>query len=230
MAIRINSSAQILVSNMTPGSIVNPVNGITVMCWLRKVVWNETGTRSLIGVYEVSASGAIQLGVNQLLGNLSFWNWGGTTLVNYPLTSLVSNQWYHFCYVYNQVNSLLYVNGELVNTTTVIPQNVGLNRVQVNSFPATPPLSISGTELSGDFEVDDYRMYSRPLSQDEIRTIYNLRGKDAVVYSLVLHYMFDDLSINSPVSSVFDTTPLRIELFNYSAAPVFSEKLIYNVR
>ncbi len=231
MAIAITNSAQVLFSNISNNIIVNPSSGVTVMVWMRKNNWNEAGIRSFIGIYEVSASGAIQLGLNQsTTGFLNFWNWGGTPLTSYSVTLLNSGEWYHITYVYNGTNSLMYINGVLVNTTTVSPQNVNMNRSQVNGFPAIAPFTISGTELSGEYDIDDYRVYSRPLTQNEIVTIYNLRGKDNFVQNLVLHYMFDGLSVSAPVSSIFDATAHKLELINFSAQPIFIDKFIYNIR
>lgn len=232
MAIRIFSSAQILATNILTSGPVIPSSGVTIMTWMKKNDWVEGGIniKSLIGSYNVSASSAIQLGINQDPNTVCFWNWGGNVLVSYPSSSLISGQWYHLCYVYNNVNSLFYINGELVNTTTVIPQGGDLNRVQVNSYPSLLPFTFSGSEISNEFEVDDYRVYNRPLSQDEVRTIYNLRGKDADVYRLVFHYTFDELPVNTFVSASYNHTNILLTLVNITAQPIFIEKIIYNIR
>lgn len=91
---------------------------------------------------------------------------GFTTLSGGTITS---DRWYHICGVFaSQTSRKLYLNGTLVGTSTTNPGSspTGVNRTSIGALDRP---SIAGV-FTG--EIDDARIYSRALRDDEIAAIY----------------------------------------------------------
>lgn len=82
-----------------------------------------------------------------------------------------SNVWNHFCFIRTSNTGTFYVNGVLSGT---INQNIGT--ATATAFPATigQYSSIGGMNLYGN--VDELKIYNRPLSFQEVLSVYNSNG------------------------------------------------------
>jgi hypothetical protein len=228
MAIEITSSAQIIRSStIIPSSLFNFNNPLTITVWIRKGNWVESGlAKSLVGIYNVVASAGIQLG----LYNSAFaaWRYSGFNLTRVSSDTFIPNNWYFFTYIFTGTSSKMYVNGILRNSTNVVTQNGGIEIFQINSFPFNP----SFLETSNDFAVSDYRVYSRILSLDEIRTVYNSRGRDSIVSDLKLRFPLNELPSGNLVNETYNiadslTFTVCVPL---SVQPSYTERINYTSR
>ncbi|MCC6326719.1 MAG: hypothetical protein DCC43_04895 [Candidatus Brocadia sp.] len=100
------------------------------------------------------------------------------------LTSIGS--WYHAVGIYNKTTGqqTLYVNGELVHTQT---HPVGNTVVPMIYYP---DMRIGHSRVNNGYfngVIDDVRLYNRPLSDWEIRTLYH-----AFTGDLQVHYALDE--------------------------------------
>jgi surface protein/predicted outer membrane repeat protein len=86
-------------------------------------------------------------------------------------TSMVANTWQHVAVTYDGNNITLYLNGTAINTTSVGVLNTN------NTQPFNIGTSHTGGETTGSniYEglLDDFRIYNKALSPDDIATIYN---------------------------------------------------------
>ena len=83
------------------------------------------------------------------------------------------NTWIHAVAVYNGTDMLLYKNGTLINITTNVSGDVGVNN-SVGVLLGTSPLSsyfFNGT-------IDDVQVWDRALSQVEIRALYDAGSEE----------------------------------------------------
>jgi len=111
---------------------------------------------------------------------LWFWyagptDWSGTML-SYDISSWNNGEWHHLAATWSSSSAKLYVDGQLVNS----------------SNPGTEPASLGSTFYvgidkfltaanSGDAVIDELRVYSRVLDQDEIRTHYLREEQGSVI-------------------------------------------------
>jgi hypothetical protein len=99
-----------------------------------------------------------------------------------PISTFTANNWYYVVHVVNNTNSLIYVDGVLLNTT---------------SYASTAFYNLAGTlnigtqsNLANFFNgsIDDVRVYNRSLGAGDISSIYNNSGfdfKSQLNYSVV---------------------------------------------
>lgn len=217
MALKLTNTNQQIDSGVTD-NIFNSTDPNTQMVWLKKSVYVNQGRRSLIGCYNPNVA-AFQFGI---LNNSAFavWRWGGRPLFTYSNSLLPVNEWLLMVYSWDGVNSRFWINNNLVATTTEVPQTGPINQIWVNGYPT----GVS-SETSDDYEVADYRLYNRMLSENELTTIFTLRGKDINTFGLVGRWPFNEGHFNSTVLSPRDISPNKNNLTVINT-PTYSESTL----
>lgn len=132
---------------------------------------------------------------------------GGTTMLHefYQGTELsfvmTVDVTYHLAFVWSQKNTLrqLWVNGVL-NNENVSEQTWG-TPVASNQYIGA---SATNTLESWDGCLDDFREYNRPLSKEEIETIYACRGNDWIHNGLLCWYPMNEGVEGSTVNTLKD--------------------------
>jgi hypothetical protein len=195
MAVRVFTGGGVLNSAASSFS-VNAQSPMTLMAWVYAIdatAWSQT--TSMVGVYGPGGapSTAIQIGSRAGTG-LNVWTWGGGILVNFTSHAPVA-QWNHYAVTFNGTSAwTLYINGTQVATATVAQQAGNLTQTFINGHPT------GGTNESGNFAVDDVLFASRLMSQDEIRTIYNVQGpRDGIFQNVIARYTYDEGVVGNPV-------------------------------
>lgn len=218
MAVRVYQNGQTL-NTATGTSLTSSVSSHTLMTWLNFLTWPFAVRTSMVGLYGPTAPiTAVQIGQSlSNVGDIHVWTWGGNSLISTAgLFTFTTNTWYHVSYTFDGTSHRLYINGNLINTTTT-PQIVGIyNQVFINGYPT------GGTAESGDFQVDDIIVFNRTLSQQEIQTIYETKGlADGITYGCLCRYPLDEGPINTPVNQCYDThgNPPTLNLFVNQTGP-----------
>lgn len=174
---------------------LNGKPAVTIMAWIK--LDDSTATRSVseqaIGpppgtsgtsrmFFNVTAGGVgtagFQLGIRPADG-------GGSTTLNSSGSPITDGQWHHIAAVGDIGGDAmaLYIDGVLNNssapafTPTTFPATNGKN--------GTVGANDTGGGQFFNGVIDDYRMYDRALSADEIATIYAARGVDGIAKGLV---------------------------------------------
>ena len=211
----------------SPASFSYPsAQAVTVMAWILvedATTW--TSRRSIAGVYAgpISApSAAAQLGVHSF-NTFGVWTSGGPLLVGASGHGTPIGVWNHYCYVYNGAGTnLLYINGELNNTNTLTQNTSTFEYVYLNGYPN----GVDGNAETGNTRIDDFAVFSRQLTQDEIRTIINCRGsRDGIFPGLLARFPFNEGALAATASPLFDLSVSRADMVTLSpsgAFPVFT--------
>lgn len=152
----------------------------SIACWCRPTAAGTSVGRGIIEKYYTVAEPYISYGLqffNTTVNSrfaLSIGNGTGVgSYVNLEATNASSlNVWHHVCGTYDGATMRIYVNGVLENS----------NSIAATIVYNTQPLAI-GRWLGNTLEtegftgqVDDIRIYSRPLSGNEIRLLASRRG------------------------------------------------------
>lgn len=174
----------------------------TIMAWLRATdasAW--TTPTSMVGVYGPAApTSALQLGC-WASGQFACWTWGGSPMVQATGFTSPVGSWDHYCITYDGTTFRLYINAVLNNTTLSTQLSGILGRTYINGFPT------SGTSETGNFSVDDFMLFDRQVSEDEIRTIYNLEGpRDGIVQGCLARYTYEEAPPGATVVAGVDIT------------------------
>ena len=85
--------------------------------------------------------------------------------------SLQTNTWFHYAFVFDGQTTMLYVNGSLVASAAKKPPNM-LKRMKCYIGRSNFHVNNGDPDASGCF--DDVMLYSRALTQDEIRNRMNM--------------------------------------------------------
>jgi hypothetical protein len=142
-----------------------------------------TGTYGFFNIVSIGSSVATQIGTRS--GRLIAWRWGGTSLADSLLTPTVDVT-HHCVYTYDGVNSSkIYVDGSLANSASNAETAGAIDSVQ---FFGNQWLE------NGVVTLDDFRMYNRALSLEEVETIYSCMGLDDLWYGLVSRWQMKEQS------------------------------------
>lgn len=131
------------------------------------------GVQAAICLTNPDAGSAIQAGFRN--GQVTVWNWGGSTLVSAPAPAL--NTWHYFAYTFDGSNHSLYVDGVVANVSTVAAQTATPSRLDFGFTPGW------GEFFAG--RLDEVRIYDRALRAAEV-------GAQARQYSLEAYFRFDE--------------------------------------
>jgi hypothetical protein len=155
--------------------------------WINKI---NNGTGNVYLFIHNSTSNVIRHLGNNLFFRHTFtttqglWN---TSDSLFPTTGI-----YHFCatYDYTDVNNdpKIYLNGnEVVTVCTQRPVGTANNLVAQAFIDNN-----AGRTQGYQHEVEDYRIYSKILSPQEVMSIYKSNGSDAIVDSLIVRARLND--------------------------------------
>ena len=201
--IHLRSSVQMNLSNTTPFSVATWINAI----------WNPGSRRSFIGIYGPTLSSdpplsaptcAVQIGTAAGNGDLVCWTWGGGTLVGTAagVMTTLNSQWVFIVYTFDGTNHRVYVNGtQSTTSTTAVTQTGFLSQIYINGYPT------GGTGEVSNHQVDQYMLYRRTLSPEEIQTMWRSSGaRHGIRNNLICHLEFDEAAEGSTASSTIDLT------------------------
>ena len=111
-------------------------------------------------------------GAHRFIGNWPQWlvyaegstlNLGISGMGGRILTTILANQWNHICVTRGSTNTLMFVGGTLVGTTSTVSIEGG------NIIFG----EVSGYDCFLDGAISDARIYNRALSAAEVKAIYN---------------------------------------------------------
>lgn len=213
----------------TAGQLINAVNPalsltqsttagasakFSIQVWIN-ANWGSTSTAtgrtSMVGLYGPSPSPttAIQIGSSTGAGEISCWTWGGGVLVNTPngFMTPLNNTWVHVAYTYDATTHRIYMNGNLIASSTTAQLAGNLQMVCINGFPG------GGAGETFNHTVDAYSLYNRVLSASEILTIYNSQGsRHGIDIGAIATYEFDELAEGVSTTTVLDLSGNAINL------------------
>lgn len=212
--------------SVSDNNLLKP-NQITISGWVKI---NESKNQYVINKGDGSGTGA---GYNVYIysnNRLAFWFYNGVgnlILIDTGANSIQLNNWYFFEATYNGVNSKIYLNGILKNTS---PNTSGFT--QKNSS-----LNINNNSFNG--LIDEVKIYNYARTADQIKLDYNSRGSKnsssvnlgiksstspPLSSKLVAYYKFDEGSgtmVNNSVSGI----GLSGSFGTGNYAPTWTEKI-----
>jgi hypothetical protein len=104
--------------------------------------------------------------VNNLNAIGTSWSVGGNNSLAYENSSILTNQWYNFTYVWRSDSVLLYLNGDFV-------EGIGISGdLNFNTLPITIGSRGNGWHQTIG-SIDDIGIWNRALNQQEITDLYN---------------------------------------------------------
>lgn len=112
--------------------------------------------------------------------------------------------WYHLAGTFDGTNLRAYRDGNLI-TTTNAPGTPNYNTYTARIAHHETNNNVQGF---GGY-IDDVRIYNRPLSDNEIKTMFTLRGHDNIVHGLLHRFTMIERNIGitaSDASSVVDVS------------------------
>ena len=110
------------------------------------------------------------------------------------------NNWHHFCWVDDNGNANLYIDGTL-DTTDFSYSRSGTFTMNRSALAAVIRASL---DYFLDGELFDIRCYNRCLTANEIAEIYHHRGADKVWQGLVGRWRLDELPSGTPAPLLLD--------------------------
>ena len=204
MAIQCNAADYHLRSSSAMG--LRSTDAFSVSTWMN-AVWNGGARLSFVGIYGPGTDTplgtpitALQIGTAAGTGDLTCWTWGGGSLISVAATMTpFNNLWVNIVYTYDGSTHRLYRNGTLLASSTTAQIAGFLNQVYINGYPG------GATSEVASFQVDQYSLFRRTLSADEILSMYNAQGaRHGIVNNQICRFEFDEGVQSSTVSSVVD--------------------------
>ncbi len=152
--------------NVPTASSLNIATDITMSAWVIRrttgtdvdVIVKTNGTTFDYSLYLLSGSDNIAL----------FSNDGTPTNVSGTGNALTANKWHHIVAKRSGSDVSFFIDGNAAGTGTMS------GSFTANSFPVLVGSSNSGAGSFCDCVIDDVRLYSRALSTDEIKRLYNM--------------------------------------------------------
>lgn len=186
---------------------LNARTPFSVSAWIN-AVWNPGTVTSMVGIYGGSNDvgleppvTAMQIGCQAGNGDITCWTWGGGALVTVGGGTMTpfNNTWVFIVYTYDGTTHRVYRNGTLLGTGTTTQQAGFLNQVYINGYPS------SGTNEVANFQTDQYSLFRRTLSADEVQSMFTARGsRHGITDGLIARYDFDEQAQDTIVSSIPD--------------------------
>lgn len=217
-----NAAALNLAMSTTAGASAS----FSITVWI-KANWGSTAVStartSMVGLYgpAPTPSSALQIGATTGSGELSCWTWGGTVVIGTGADYMTqyNNQWVHIAYTYNGTTHSLYLNGNLIATSTTAQLAGNLQSVCINGYPT------GGGQETYNQIVDSYGLYNRVLIANEILTIFNSQGsRHGINFGLIASYEFDEGIEASNATTVLDQSgnALNLLLVGAGATPKYT--------
>jgi len=134
-------------------------------------------------------------------------------------TALVPGRWYHVAVVYDLLNARIYLNGaqDGIGVCIVVP------------FGSSAVFRIGAlSDGTNAFEgvIADVRIYNRALAASDVFSIFEQRGADSIVGSLVARWPLNDRAPGIvPGTLVADVGPLGLSL-NANNSPAYADDVL----
>ena len=175
-AITLNSNVSITMNDNR--FIDNNMNEFTFATWFKYSSNLESTLLHIDDNHNISITNNTNIKVE--------WKTGGS---NDYITSLAENKWYHLTSTINSSTLNTYLNSELLTSvaTSITPTFTDI----ISSTRYSP--FVIGSNLEG--ALDDTRIYTRTLSQEDVYDLYNIGGK-------YIHFRFEETS----GSDVYDSS------------------------
>lgn len=180
---------------------IDPINIFSVESWVYNTAFNNSFGNNvgvIIGNYNTSVVD-MQFMLRREGTNYQFWVNDSNTTAYKAVTAVnvaVLNQWQHVAGVWNGSNLKIYINGNLVATTT---------GVTGASFKSQLTNSVQlGTNLSGEKfvgNIDEVRLWTKALTATEIMNHMNCE-LSASTTNLLAYYKFNQGAANANNSGV----------------------------
>jgi len=150
----------------------NGSNQVSISFWLRPNNITDVN-RGIIG----KRFSAYEWAIYQTSAAISFVYWdnigGHSNGMDFQTNNVLTpNQWTHFIYTWNGLENRIYINGNLTASRTATNPALNMN----NLSPVMIGGNIHTLAWSDSFfrgSIDDVRFYSRALSAEEVRQLYN---------------------------------------------------------
>lgn len=186
---------------------IRNVAGATMMGW---VTYDALGTsRALIGLF--GAVGGTRAKISTLTSNVvelrgrSLDTDASSTIAT--TATLAVNQRYHIAGVFDfsSKSGLIYINGDLSVAGTFANMTAG-NTSDTACETGTIGANESGTNNAWLGHMEDVRIYTRVLGDNEIKTIYASRGCDNIHFGIQARWVLDEQGPGVAVSTVPDVS------------------------
>lgn len=139
---------------------------ITLASWVYRDNTNNDNTIFFKGTSASNYNYALTLSTTAFVAYPTFSFYNGSEVTHTSTTAIADDQWTHVAATYDGQNVRLYIDGELVYEeaeTTALVTDSGSLSIGTNDLGAE--------DLEGD--LDEMRIYSRALSSEEVRDLYN---------------------------------------------------------
>lgn len=185
-------------------SVLDPLNIITVEAWVRPTT--SSGLGVIVGNYANPNQSAMQFLLRRDNNGYSFWIQGTAGFKNVTASNtVVLNNWQHVVGVWNGSNLRIYVDGNLIATTTGVTDS---------SFATTTNSLMIGNNQAGTGaerfagSIDDVRIWNVARTPEQINGSMNceLQGNET---GLLAYYNFNqgiDQANNSSETTLTDIT------------------------
>lgn len=204
-----------VVLNTAINSVLDPINTFSVESWVYNTAFDNglgNNVGLIVGNYNTSVVD-MQFMLRREGTNYQFWVNDSNTTAYKAVTAVnvaVLNQWQHVAGVWNGSDLKIYINGNLVATTT---------GVTGASFKSQLTNSVQlGTNLSGEKfvgNIDEVRLWTKALTTTEIMNQMNCE-LSASTTNLLAYYKFNQGAANANNSGV--NTLLDSSGNNYNGA------------
>ena len=102
---------------------------------------------------------------------------GTTVRINIGTTKLTANAWYHLVITKNGTNLKIFINGTVANDSTLETDTVDTNNNNLY-------LGFSNSNYNNDIQTDDFQIFNRALSAEEVFALYLNRANTPKYYNL----------------------------------------------
>lgn len=165
------------------------IDELTVSCWVYKEDWSTlnpnwstTGiTPSIIGNIDTGGFGLKAERGNNVVDWVTYYKGKGYGPDNLIDCSDFTSGWHLFTGVSTRTKKSLYVDGNIVNSNDITWNAPILSKDTIKNIRVSIYI---GTEVNGDYftnlenvYVDDVRLYSTALSDEDIKALYNVKTK-----------------------------------------------------
>lgn len=141
-------------------ALLNVTNQITIATWIKPATFS--GVKRIVDKFNGSAAGNFILDLNSAA--LRFFVGSGS--LQYTVTGIPVNTWFHVAATYDGTVTTLYVNGIIRNSTSAVMGGL---------TPNTSPLKVGLDQFgSSPFAgaIDDIKIYGRSLTAAEVLDLY----------------------------------------------------------
>ena len=149
------------ISLNTPQNLLNDLSNITIMAWVKTT---NSGHGRIVTLHRGSSAGS-SLSLMERSGRLNYFL-RDTGSYNDTGASINSGDWTHVALTYNESTYKAYVNGVEVHRTDAGYSTLGSYARNIGTY--------SGSTYTFEGDINEVRIYDRPLSEVELRHVYEL--------------------------------------------------------